>query len=208
MHFRVTIGDMEATTKRSYRMRARAEAAEATASRILDAAVQLFTDHPFDEVSLDQVAEVAGVTKRTVLRRFSSKEDLFVTAMDHAVDEMRRPLDVAPVGDVPGAIRTYIAHYERWGTNRLRMIEQEDRIAVIRENAEGGREYHRAWIERVFGPQLSAQSGKKRERSVLGLIVLTDVFTWKKLRLDLGVGRTETERTLIALTNTLLKGDA
>jgi AcrR family transcriptional regulator len=189
-------------------MRARAEAAEATASRILDSAVELFTEQAFEDVSLDRVADAAGVTKRTVLRRFGSKEELFVTAMDHAVDEMRRRLDAAPVGDIAGAIQTYVAHYERWGANRLRMIEQEDRIPVVRENAEGGREYHRAWIERVFAPQLSVLSGEERERSVLALIVLTDVFTWKKLRLDLAVGHAETERTLIALTNTLLKGEA
>jgi hypothetical protein len=88
------------------------------------------------------------------------------------------------------------------------MIEQEDRISVVRENAEGGRRYHRAWIERVFTPQLRGLTGQARERRVLALIVLTDVFTWKKLRLDLGISRPETERVLIDLVQKLLKGDA
>ena len=61
---------MEARTdRRSYRMGARADAAEATARRVLEVAVRLFTDSPYDQVSLERVAEEAGVTKRTVLRR-------------------------------------------------------------------------------------------------------------------------------------------
>ena len=62
-------------------MVARAEAAESTARRVLDAAFRLFTDNPYEEVSLDRVAEKAEVTKRTVLRRFGSKETLFGEAM-------------------------------------------------------------------------------------------------------------------------------
>ena len=58
-------------------MSARAEAAQSTADGILDVAIELFTDKPFEDVTLDDVAERAGVTKRTVLRRFESKDRLF-----------------------------------------------------------------------------------------------------------------------------------
>ena len=43
-------------------------------------------------------------------------------------------------------------HYERWGRNRLRLLAQEDRIAVVADNVAGGRLYHRAWVERTFEP--------------------------------------------------------
>src|ERR1051325_2830551 len=107
---------------RGYTMKVRAEAAEATADRILEAALRLFPDLPFDDVSLDAVADAAEVTTRTVIRRFESKEHLFVKAMDRAVDVMTAQRGEAPVGDIRGAVRNVIDHYEEWGDNRLRML--------------------------------------------------------------------------------------
>ena len=69
------------TESRPYRMGVRAEAAEATLKRVLDVAVRLFTDNPYDEVSLELVRRGGGGAKRTVLRRFGSKEALFGEAM-------------------------------------------------------------------------------------------------------------------------------
>ena len=68
--------------KRPYTMRARAESAQATYRRILDAAEQLFLEQWYDQVTLDHVAEEADVSKQTVLRRFGSKESLFAAVAD------------------------------------------------------------------------------------------------------------------------------
>ena len=65
---------------RAYRMVARAEAAEATARAIIAAARRLFSELPYDEVSLPAVAAAAGVTVQTLLRRFGSKDGLFAAA--------------------------------------------------------------------------------------------------------------------------------
>jgi AcrR family transcriptional regulator len=185
--------------RRRYQMTARAEAAQSTVDGILDVAIELFTDETFEEVTLDKVAGRAGVTKRTVLRRFESKDRLFVSAMDHAVDEMVRQREAAPVGDVPGAVANVVEHYERWGRNRLRLLSQEDRIELVAEHVRGGRAYHRAWVEHTFAPQLTGLRGLARKRRVAALVTATDVYTWKLLRLDLGLSRVETERTLVEM---------
>ena len=114
--------------RRQYRMGARADAAQATVDRLLDVAVELFTAAPYEEVSLDEVAARAEVTKRTLLRRFGSKNALFGQAMQRAVGQMIGHLEAAPVGDVEGAVANVVAHYERWGANRLRLLAQEDGI--------------------------------------------------------------------------------
>jgi AcrR family transcriptional regulator len=185
--------------RRRYHMTARAEAAQSTADAILEVAIELFTDKTFEDVTLDEVAERAGVAKRTVLRRFESKDRLFVTAMDHAVDEMVRQREAAPVGEVPGAVANVVEHYERWGTNRLRLLNQEDRIELVAEHVRGGRAYHRAWVEHTFTPQLTGLRGPARKRRVAALVAATDVYTWKLLRLDFGLSRVETERTLVEM---------
>jgi AcrR family transcriptional regulator len=180
-------------------MVARAEAARATASRVLDVALELFTDNPYEDVSLEEVAKRAAVTKRTVLRRFGSKEELFVAAMERAVDEMMRQRDAAPVGDAAGAVANLVEHYEQWGTNRLRLLSQEDRIPIVAENVEGGRRYHWSWVERTFAPLIDGLQGSTRKRRVAALVVTTDVYTWKLLRRDLGLSRADTERVLLEL---------
>jgi len=184
-------------------MAARADAAEATASRVLDAAVELFTDRPYEDVSLELVASEAGVTKQTVLRRFGSKDALFGQAMQRAAAEMIRHRQTAPVGDVPGAIENVVGQYERWGDNRLRLLAQEDRIPLIAEWVQGGREWHWGWVERVFRPLLAGLRGAKRKRRIAALVAITDVYTWKLLRLDRGLSRAETERTLVEMANKL-----
>lgn len=185
--------------RRRYQMTARAEAAQSTADGILAAAIELFTEKAFEEVTLDEVAARAGVTKRTVLRRFVSKDRLFVIAMDHAVDAMVRQREEAPVGDVPAAVANVVEHYERWGTNRLRLLSQEDRIELVAEHVRGGRGYHRGWVEHTFAPQLAGLRGLARKRRIAALVAATDVYTWKLLRLDLGLSRAETERTLVEM---------
>ncbi len=184
-------------------MAARAEAAAATAERILDAAVEMFTERPYEDVSLDLIAAESGVTKRTLLRRFESKEALFGVAMQRAVGEMVAHRDAAPVGDVHGAVANVVGQYERWGTNRLRLLAQEDRIPVVAEWVQGGRAYHWDWVARVFAPQLAGLRGAARKRRVAALVALTDVYTWKLLRRDLGLSRADTERTLFDLIDKL-----
>ena len=193
--------------RRPYRMQARAEAVETTIRRILEEAIRLFTDNPYEDVSLDEIGRRSGVTKRTVLRRFGSKEQLFVRAMELAGSEIRRQRYEAPVGDVAGIVRNLVEGYERWGPNRLRMIAQEHRIPVVREDVERGRRGHRESIRKAFAPMLEGLSGADRMRRVTGLVAITDVYTWKLLRLDLGLSRDDTERTLKELI-VALKGDS
>ena len=63
---------MKANATRPYTMRARAEAAQATAERILDAALEAFGSSAFSEVTLQEIADRAGVSVQTIIRRFGS----------------------------------------------------------------------------------------------------------------------------------------
>lgn len=78
------------------RKRARTHAA------LSDAAITLFLEHGFDQVSVAQVAEAAEVSKRTVFAYFPAKEDLVVHRFaDHETEQARvvraRPADTRPL---------------------------------------------------------------------------------------------------------------
>lgn len=46
---------------------------------IIDGAIKVFTQYGFDVTSMDKIAEVAGISKRTIYNHFISKESLFQT---------------------------------------------------------------------------------------------------------------------------------
>ncbi len=184
---------------RPYKMVARAQAAAATHERILDAAVELFWDSPAEPVALEDVAERAGVAVQTVIRRFGGREGLFAAAAEREMSRTRSQRDEAPVGDVTGAVRVLLDHYEAMGDRVGRLLAEEQRSPVLRDVAERGRVLHREWCARVFAPALTRVSHSVRRRRLAQLVAICDFYTWKLLRRDSGLSRRQTELALVEL---------
>lgn len=184
----------ETRPKRKYRMVARAAAAAATQERVLAAAWRHFSERPYEDVRLADVAADAGVTVQTLHSRFGTKERLFVAAWAQTIRPEGERRDAAPVGDVPTAVRLLYDSYELRGDAALYLLAEEDRIPAVREMAEAGRAWHRAWVERTFAPLLDGVSGADRERRLVAMVVATDLLVWKLLRREMGLGRGTAER--------------
>ena len=61
-----------------------------TRRAISDAAIELFLEHGFDQVSITQVAEAAEVSRRTLFAYFPAKEDLVIQRLaDHETEAAR-----------------------------------------------------------------------------------------------------------------------
>jgi AcrR family transcriptional regulator len=191
----------DALNKRPYRMRARAEAVAETGRRILEATIELHRERFFDQVSLEDIAERAGVTVQTVIRRFGSKEGLIEAAAEEGKRRVVRQRDQATVGDIEGAVKNLVDHYEEWGESALRLLAQEERVPAFRSVTDAGRVLHYQWVERVFAPLLAGRTGKARRRLLAELIAICDVYFWKLLRRDLGLSREQTE---LAIRETIL----
>jgi AcrR family transcriptional regulator len=146
---------------------------------------------------LEDIAERAGVTVQTILRRYSSKDDLIAAAANDARRSLRSQCDEVPVGDVVGAIKVLVHTYEEHGDRVLRLLAQEGRVAAFQLITEAARAYHHQWVERVFAPLLVKRSGSRRRRLLAQLIAVCDLYFWKALRRDLGLSRDGTERAMI-----------
>ena len=186
---------------RPYRMRARADAVAETRRRILRAVLDLHVERFHDQITLEDAAGHAGVTVQTVLRHFGSRERLVAAAAEQATSEVVAQRSTAPVGDISGAVENLLDHYEAWGRTGLRLLAQEERVPQLRTIADGGRAAHYAWVERTFGPQLAETSDPLLRPK---LIALTDVFTWKLLRLDLGLDRHATASALAGMIRAVI----
>src|SRR5262245_48512483 len=101
--------------KRAYRLGARAETAAETARSILRATIELYGERFYDQVSLDDIAERAGVTVQTIIRRFGSKEELISAAAEASRGSIRSQRDETPVGDIASATKALVETYEAHG---------------------------------------------------------------------------------------------
>lgn len=195
-------------TRRAYDMTQRAQAAERTHAAIIDATLSFIPERTWDELTIEEIAERAGVSVRTVLRRFGSKDGLVEATAGRArvlIAEQRR-------GDRPGDLEATIAelveHYERWGGNALWLLDHSRTVPVLAKVAAEGTLLHEEWVRQVFAPQLAAHPARsaRRRRLTAALGAVTDVHTWELLRRRSGLSRGETEIALRELCAGVLRG--
>jgi AcrR family transcriptional regulator len=194
-------------TARAYRQTTRADATERTRAAILDAAVALFRADPQLDPSLDAVAARAGVSTRTVIRQFGSKERLMEAAIAAGVEATQATRHAEP-GDVEGALRALVAHYEAMGDDVMRWLSLADRLPFVRRVTEAGVDSHRAWVEEVFAPDLAGLPRGERRARRAALATATDVYVWHLLRRREGLGREATRAAMLALVEATRDGGA
>ena len=87
---------MNAKGARTYSSPLRAEQAEQTRARIVQAAVDLLSEGDARDLSMAEVAERAGVSVRTVYRSFAGKDELLDGVIDWINGHLSRVLDAPP----------------------------------------------------------------------------------------------------------------
>lgn len=105
--------------------------------RIRRAAAELLLQHGFDKTTVDEVAARAGVGKATVYRRWASKEDLAVAAMESLYDEEIPAADTGSIIDdlmqTYRAVLAFVNSPEGEGFLRVSIAEsvRDERIAAL-----------------------------------------------------------------------------
>ncbi|HEU5032399.1 MAG TPA: TetR/AcrR family transcriptional regulator [Spirillospora sp.] len=192
---------MESEGRRPYRMGARAAAVEATRTRVMQAAGSLWMRRWFDDVTLQDVADEAGVSVQTIVNHFGGKDGLADAVADLAASQTEITRQ-APVGDVAAIVAALFADYERHGDANVLWTAQMDRVPAIARAAAHARVQHRAWLERVFADRLPA-AGPAREHALNLYYAATDVYLWKLWRRDLGLSRGDAERAMRDLVTSI-----
>jgi TetR/AcrR family transcriptional regulator len=76
---------------------------------ILDAALEVFSQHGFRGATLDQIAEVAGLSKPNLLYYFASKEAIHLALLTGLMDLWLDPLrELDPAGEPVAEILSYM----------------------------------------------------------------------------------------------------
>jgi AcrR family transcriptional regulator len=185
-------------------MAARAEGAARTARDILHATAALWRERPMDEITLAAIAQRAGVSVRTVIRRFGSREGVIAACIESDAAGIVVERDQAVAGDVAGALRILLAHYERDGDAVLRTLGLEEKVPEAKAVVEAGRAGHRLWCARVFALHLPPASADTYGVRLDALVAATDLYVWKLLRRDLGRSADETARVMRTLVDGII----
>jgi AcrR family transcriptional regulator len=192
--------NMDGVKSRPYDTRKRASAAAETGRRILQATEDLFMEGPLADVTLNAVAAKAGVTVQTVIRRFGDRLGLINATAESVSKRVAGQRGAAPAGDVRAAVANLVDHYETTGALALKMLAEEQTSPVLASITAAGRDLHRQWCGRVFGPFLEPPAGTPdRDRRLAQFVAICDVYTWKLLRLDAGLSRDQVALSLIEM---------
>jgi AcrR family transcriptional regulator len=190
---------MNMSETRRYTMRARAEAAQATAERILDAALKAFGSSAFADVTLQEIAKRAGVTVQTVIRRFGSKDGLFDAVADRERSRVAGRREVPEGASLRRKIEVLVEHYEEDGDTVWRLIQEEDRSARVAWVVANGRNLHRSWVETHLAELAASFRGAERRSRLDAAVAATDLFTWRLLRRDLGRDKEEVVDVMVRM---------
>jgi AcrR family transcriptional regulator len=189
---------------RSYTSPLRTRKAEATAERILRAALARLSTEYYEDVTLEAIASDADVTVQTVLRRFGSKEGLVRALVEFEKPGVTAQRDEAPVGDVARAVANVVDHYEAIGDLVMLLLRQEERVLPFAEATAFGKKYHAGWVDRVFAPWLEERTGDERHRLNSQLVATCDTYMWYLLRRQQGLSRAQAELALVEILTGIL----
>ena len=104
-----------------------------TRARILDAALELFSEHGFDGTTLQQIADRLGFTKAALYYHFRSKDDLLQALIAPAVTGLDALLGAYEgEADTPGRRRRFVTDYVDLLLEQRRLISyMASDIAIV-----------------------------------------------------------------------------
>jgi AcrR family transcriptional regulator len=189
---------------RGYTQTARADAAEDKTRRIRQAALELFVELPYDQLTLHAVAERAGVGLQTVIRRTGGKDGLVAMVAEWAGPQVAALLG-EPDSDDPAVVAgAFARQYETWALVNERTYTQRESSPALAAYAEAGRRAHRDWVRSAFADRLAALPRARRTRVLARLVAVTGVELWLVLTAHEGLTAGQAEDTIAMLVRAAL----
>jgi len=123
-----------------------------TVDRILTVAEALFAEHGFDAVSINAIAEAAGVSKANVFHHFISKNDLYLAVLRNACRDASQHLD--ELGNDQESLAARLPQFARAHLDNLLEHAQVTRL-MLRELLSDNPRHGQELAEKVFGEKFS-----------------------------------------------------
>ncbi len=191
---------------RRYSMANRAKLTERTRAAIETALVRLLATRPYDAISMNEIADEANVSVRTVQRHFRTKDDLLAASVRYPAEALSAELSKRPPGpsareDMQTLVAALFATYSR---HRPEMWAAYTRSAQVPELMRAQLVGQAAWLSAIeaFMARWSNRCAIEPLLAKRTIVALTSYPTWRGLAGAGGFGSPEAE----TLVTTLLHG--
>lgn len=132
--------------------------------QLLDAGAALFAEHAFEEISMRQIAQAAGVSKPLLYHYFPSKNDLFLAAVSEAASELQQLIEPngegTPVEQLTASLDAYLSWIEDNGRTWAKLMQSAAALPEARELVESFR-------ARTMDMVLVELAGRRKPRPAL-----------------------------------------
>ena len=187
---------------RSYDMSKRARQTAQTRENIIAATERLLASRLLDDITLRVIAKEAGTTVQTVLRHMESRDGCFDAVAREVAARVKEQRGQTEHDSIEEAVDALIEHYESEGRLILNLLAQErDGGAFVAEMMKTGRTFHRRWVRRCFLHYIH----RDMQTDIDALVVATDIYAWKLLRLDLGRSPRAARRVITNMVKSILE---
>ena len=136
------------------------DAREETRARIEQAALDLFTDQGFEQVTIDEIAEAAGISRRTFFRYVSAKADAVWGDFDAHVVRLEGML-AATANDqsVLASICAAYVEVNDYALEDLPMLRQRMRLILTEPALQAHSQVRYAAVDRVVAAHVARRTG-------------------------------------------------
>jgi AcrR family transcriptional regulator len=206
-----------ARTRRAYEQRVRAESAEETRTRILDALHDLLRERPDGSISVDQVAKRARVARSTVYLAFGSRRGLFDALTERLLAGEGFQEILAAVrdpdareslrGGIAGGVKQFAANHEALRVlNAMRTLDPTGAGEAV-ARVEAQRSQGMARLARRLGEQGLLRPGLTPEQAAHVIWILAGFDAFDTLATGRGLAPHEVTAILVAAAEHALLAD-
>ncbi len=150
---------------------------------VLDALIELANERG-DEPPIEDIAERAGVSYRSVYRYFDDRTDLMLSAINRVMGDLWPIFDVANLGQGPlddriqRLIAVRLAAYRKLAPLTRSAVHRRVNEPAVAEGYDRVREYLREQLAQQFQPELAAMPATERK---VALAALDTMFQFEAL---------------------------
>jgi AcrR family transcriptional regulator len=158
--------------------------------RVLAAAARLFAERGVDHVSMDAVAEAAGVGKGTVFRRFGDKAGLAAALLDERERDLQQailsgPPPLGPGADPADRVGAFFAAYVDYLQDRLELLRLSETACPGARYRIGAYRFWQRHLAILTGADFLAHALLGAVDADLIQALRTDGYDWDRVRAGL-----------------------
>lgn len=167
--------------------------------QLLERGAELFTSHPYDELSMSKIAAATGISKSLLYHYFPSKRAFFEATLGAWAEELRERTEpnpeLPPVEQLKGSLEAFLAMVEENAAAYRNLMDSATGVPEIRDLVD---EVRQRTAERILAALFADGAPPKARTAVRGWLWFMDgaCLDWIEHR---DVGREELRDLLLGV---------